>query len=209
MRGGRNEEIDAVLTSNLGEGIASEAFAERADVEQLALGAKDGDHALGGFEQMAEGGFAAFLGERELATFGQPDHAGAEGVELKRLEDVVGRALSERGDRALEVGVAGNDDDVGGWGGATELGQQGFGAGVGELTVEDDEIDGGPVVAVESLAGAAGQLDAVAVDFEQVAQVGSGVGVILDDEDVQGFGFHGHGGESWRSTPRSRVRRSR
>ena len=81
------------------------------------------------------------------AALGDPDQAGPQRLRVDRLEDVVGRPLAQGGDRPLEVGVAGHDDD--GRVGASGLsrGSSSLGGRVGEPAVEDDRRELRPVVA--------------------------------------------------------------
>ncbi len=83
--------LEVVAAVDLVGRVAGELFGERAEVDDRVVGAEDDDHALGGLDQVAEGGLAPLLGQGQLPPLGDPRQAGAEQVGVERLEDVVGR----------------------------------------------------------------------------------------------------------------------
>ena len=105
-------------------------------------------------------------------------------VRVERLEEVVGGALSQGGDRALEVVESRHDDHGGGGSRGLEPGHELLGGRVGEPAVEDDRREPRPVVARHRLGGTPRRRDAVIVELEDVAQVVPRVRVVLDHQDV-------------------------
>ncbi len=62
--------------------------------------------------------------------------------------------------------------------------QQFIGGSVGELAVEDDRRVLGPALSVQRLFQRIGDIDEVAVEFENVTQVGLCVEIVFDGQDV-------------------------
>ena len=183
--GSGRSSVEVIAALDLGGRVAGELLGERAEVDDRVVRAEDDDHALGGLDQVAEGGLAPFLGQGEPLPFGDPRQAGAEDVGVDRLEDVVGRPLAQGGDRALEVGVAGHDDHGGVGAGGLEPGHELLGGRVGQPAVEDDRREPAQIVCAQRLGGAARRRDPVVVQLEDVAQVGPRVGIVLDHQDVE------------------------
>lgn len=157
---------------------------ERAEVDDFVVGPDDDDHAFCGIDQVAEGGFAAFLRKGKLAALGDSPQAGAEKLEIQRLQDVIACSLAQRGDCSLEVGVAGDDDHGGIRGRGLEAGHELVGSCIGESAVQDDRGEASPVVAGQRLFGAASRGDAMVVELEDVAEIVAHVRVVLDHQDV-------------------------
>ena len=172
----RQEQREVIPTLDFVGRVAGELLGEWAEVDDGVIGAKDDDHALGGLDQVTKGGLASFLGEGELLPLDDPAQAGAQHVGIERLQDVVGRTLAQSGDRALQVGVAGHDDDRGVGVGGLELGHELLGGRVGQPAVEDDGREPAQIGLLERLGRASHRRDPVVVELEDVAQIGPRVG---------------------------------
>ena len=81
--GKENREI--VLPQHLAGLIAGQLLGEGAEVDDGVVRAQDDDHALGGLDQVAEGGLAPFLGQGEVPPLGDAGQAGAEASALSGL----------------------------------------------------------------------------------------------------------------------------
>ncbi len=110
------------------------------------IGPEDDDHALGGLDQVAEGRLASLLREGEMTPLGDPGQAGAKQVRVEWLEEVIGRTLTEGGDRALKVRVASNHDHGGRRGGRLQAGHELLRQRIGKPAIEDDRRQVVPVL---------------------------------------------------------------
>ena len=60
------EQLEVIAPVDLVGRVAGELLGERAEVDDRVVGPEDDDHALGGLDQVAEGGLAPLLGQGEL-----------------------------------------------------------------------------------------------------------------------------------------------
>ena len=124
------------------------------------------------------------LARARRLPLGDPAQAGAQHVGIERFQDVVGRTLSQGGDGALKVGVAGHDDDRGVGVGGLELGHELLGGRVRKPAVEDDGGEPAEIGLPEGLGSAADRRDPMVIKLEDIAQVGPRVGIVLDHQDI-------------------------
>ena len=66
------EQREVVAAMDLVGRVAGEPLGERAEVDDRVVGPEDHDQALGGLDQVAEGGLAPLLGQGELPPLGDP-----------------------------------------------------------------------------------------------------------------------------------------
>ena len=148
------------------------------------IGPEDDDHAIRGLDQVAESGLTSLLGECELTPLGDPGQAGTKEVRVERLEEVVRRALTEGGDRALKVRVAGDHDDGRGRGRGLESRHEVFSQCIGKPAIEDDRRKSVPVLEGQCFGGTTHGHDPVVVELQNVAKVVPRIGIVLDHKDV-------------------------
>jgi hypothetical protein len=107
----RHKGFTKVAADHCGGAVAGQLRREAVEVEDVVVGAEDDDQAGGGVDQRAEGRLAALLGPRQPPVVGDAQQTGPQGLGVDRLDDVVGRTLAQGRDGALQVGIAGDDQD--------------------------------------------------------------------------------------------------
>ena len=127
-----------ILAQNVFGPVAGQLLGEGTEVGDTMIGAKNGDQAGSGLDESAKGCFTAFLGQRQPPSLGEPSQAGAQGVGVDGLEDVVRRPLPQSGDGSLQIGVARHDEDGRLGCQLSQTRQQLLGVTVGQPAIEQD-----------------------------------------------------------------------
>ena len=170
-------------------GIAGETFGEGAEVEDAELGGEHDDNAFRGFDDLSEDRFAPLLFGCEALSLGDPFQAFEKRLGAKRLDQIIGGAFAERGDRAFELRVSGDDNYRGVGTMRSQAGQELIRRHVGKITVENNRPVFRPIAPRKSVRGGVRRIDAVTGHLEHVDQIGALVGVVLDRQDPAALGL--------------------
>lgn len=176
------EALDVINAQHFTGAIAGQLLGEGTEVSDGVIGAENDDQTGSGFDERAESSLATFLSQGQAVSFGDAGQAGAEGIGIDGLEDVVGGALTQGGDGALQIGVASDDEDRGIGSQLPQPRQQLFGVAIRQATVEQDGGDARPIFPSQDFRRRTGGFDTVVIQFEDVAQIAPRIGVIIDHQ---------------------------